>query len=203
MKTYRIETDRLVLRPWSPADAALLKEAVDISIEHLKPWMPWAKNEPQTLDEKVELLRMFRGKYDLDQDHIIGIFNRDETEALGGTGFHPRLGHGEREIGYWVRADRAGQGIITESTSALLKVGFEVEGFRRLEIRCDPENVPSYSVARTLGFAHDVTLPNRSVVGHDEPREIMIWSLTGKEYAAQSARPGNVVAYDGLGRRLI
>src|ERR1700759_5294954 len=36
---YRIETERLVLRCWNPADAEALKEAVDASIEHLLPWM--------------------------------------------------------------------------------------------------------------------------------------------------------------------
>src|SRR5262249_24384090 len=41
---YRIVTERLVLRCWEPSDAAALKEAVDASIDHLLPWMPWAVN---------------------------------------------------------------------------------------------------------------------------------------------------------------
>jgi RimJ/RimL family protein N-acetyltransferase len=48
---YRIETPRFVLRRWEPDDAPLLKHAVDSSIEHLLPWMPWARYEPQSLDE--------------------------------------------------------------------------------------------------------------------------------------------------------
>jgi RimJ/RimL family protein N-acetyltransferase len=37
---YRIETERMVLRCWDPADAGLLKEAIDASLDHLRPWMP-------------------------------------------------------------------------------------------------------------------------------------------------------------------
>ena len=40
---YRIVTERLVLRCWEPRDAAALKEAVDASLDHLRPWMPWAQ----------------------------------------------------------------------------------------------------------------------------------------------------------------
>lgn len=54
---YRIHTARLVIRCWNPADAPLLKAAVDASLDHLRPWMPWAENEPQELDKKIDGLR--------------------------------------------------------------------------------------------------------------------------------------------------
>ena len=47
---------RLVLRCWNPADAPLLKAAIDGSLEHLRPWMPWARHEPEALEAKVERL---------------------------------------------------------------------------------------------------------------------------------------------------
>ena len=48
---YRIETERLVIRCYEPRDAAMAKEAIDSSLDHLRPWMPWTENEPQTLEE--------------------------------------------------------------------------------------------------------------------------------------------------------
>ena len=50
--------------------------------------MPWAHDEPQSLDEKVALLRLFRGNFDLGQDFVYGVFSADESEVLGGTGLH-------------------------------------------------------------------------------------------------------------------
>ncbi|MCB0712403.1 MAG: GNAT family N-acetyltransferase [Ignavibacteriae bacterium] len=202
MTVYRIETDRLVIRCWEPKDAPLLKEAIDVSIDHLLPWMPWAVAEPQTLEEKVELLRTFRGKFDLGQDYILGIFNRDETEVLGGTGFHLRRGDNEREIGYWVRADRANQGIITEATSALVKVGFEVDRLHRLEIRCDPENGASEAIPRKLGFRLEATFRKHMTPGHDEPQDVMIWSMLNEEYHNTPSATIAVKAYDVLGNRV-
>ncbi|MGI8886006.1 MAG: hypothetical protein ACR2G9_03745 [Gaiellaceae bacterium] len=52
---YRIVSERLVIRCWEPLDAPLVKEAIDSSLEHLQPWMPWARAEPQELSEKVDL----------------------------------------------------------------------------------------------------------------------------------------------------
>jgi len=122
MTAYRIETDRLLVRCYSPEDAPKLKEAIDASLDHLRPWLPWAKNEPDTLDTKVELLRRFRGNFDLGNDFIHGIFSADDSVVLGGAGLHPRVGPNALEIGYWIRGACKRQGARThEHRSFLLK----------------------------------------------------------------------------------
>ena len=83
---YRIETSRTVIRCWEPGDALLLKVSIDSSLVHLRPWMPWALNEPEPIDAKMERLRHFRAQFDLDKDYIYGIFSLDEHTVLGGTG---------------------------------------------------------------------------------------------------------------------
>lgn len=60
---YRIATPRLVLRGWQPADAEAMQAAIRESLEHLKPWMPWAHSEEQeTVQDKIERLRQFRAR---------------------------------------------------------------------------------------------------------------------------------------------
>jgi RimJ/RimL family protein N-acetyltransferase len=54
---YRVRTRRLVLRCWEPADAEALNAAIDASLEHLRPWMPWANDEPADLQARIERLR--------------------------------------------------------------------------------------------------------------------------------------------------
>jgi RimJ/RimL family protein N-acetyltransferase len=120
--------------------------------------MPWAHEEPQPLEAKVELLRGFRGRFDLGQDFVYGIFSADESEAVGGTGLHTRQGQGIFEIGYWIRAGRTGEGLCTEATAALTRVGFEVCEIERIEIRVDPANEASLAIPRKLGFAEEGTL---------------------------------------------
>lgn len=202
MQTYRIETDRLVIRCWEPSDAVLLKEAIDCSIDHLLPWMPWAKGEPQTIEEKIELLRLFRGNYDLGKDFVLGVFNRDGSRVLGGSGMHTRQGPNEREIGYWVRADEGGRGIITEAVRAIARVAFEIEGIDRLEIRCDPENLASRRVAEKSGFSLDAELPRRRLPGEEVLRNTLVYSRWPEGIDDENDLSAIYRAFDAMGREL-
>src|SRR5439155_1425285 len=168
---YRVVTERLVARCWEPADAPLLKEAVDSSLEHLRPWMPWARDEPQTLPQKVQLLRAFRGQFDRGENFVYGLFSADESEVVGGSGLHPRAGDDiSLEIGYWIRASAIGQGYATEATAALARVGLELCGADRIDIRVDPANERSAAVPRKLGFVEEAVLRRRLLSGHrDQP----------------------------------
>jgi len=94
-----------VIRCWEPADASLLKDAIDRSLEHLRPWMPWTPAEPEELGVVVERLRAFRAEFDAEENWIYGILTPDDSRVLGGTGLHPRGNPGSVEIGYWVAAD--------------------------------------------------------------------------------------------------
>jgi len=201
MPPYRIVTERLVLRSWEPRDAPLLKEAVDSSIDHLLPWMPWAVHEPQSLEDKVALLRQFRGKFDLGQDFTYGIFTPDEEQAVGGTGLHTRIGDDAFEIGYWIRASRAGEGLGTESTAALTRVAFELTDVDRIEIRCEPENERSRAIPRKLGYREEATLRRR--LRHPEPRDVVVYSLFRDDFGSSPAATAVVEAYDALGTRVL
>jgi RimJ/RimL family protein N-acetyltransferase len=200
---YRIVTERLVVRCWDPADASKLKEAIDSSLEHLRAWMPWAHNEPQTLEEKVALLRGFRGRFDADEDFVYAIFDRDESRVLGGTGLHTRIGEHAREIGYWVRADAEGNGYVAEAVAALTRVGFELEGLDRIEIRVEPENVRSRRIPERLGYAEEATLRGRIRNAQNEPRDVVVYSLFSDTYPQSPAAQSRLEAFDAAGAKLL
>jgi RimJ/RimL family protein N-acetyltransferase len=200
---YRVTTERLVLRCWEPRDAPLLKEAVDASIDHLRPWMPWAADEPQSLAEKVELLRRFRGQFDLGQDFVYGIFSSNESDVVGGSGLHTRAGEGALEIGYWIRASRVGQGLATETTSALTRVAFDVCGVDRVQIRVDPTNGASLAIPRKLGFVEEARLRRRLPSRGAGPRDAIVFALFRDGFADSPPAAAAVEAYDALGERVL
>src|ERR1700758_64154 len=180
---YRIETERLVVRCYEPSDAPLLKAAIGSSLEHLRPWMPWAHGEPQTLEEKIELVKFFRANFDTGENFTYGIFAGDEAELLGGTGLHPRIGPGGLEIGYWVRASATRRGVVTESTAALTRVGLEVCEADRIEIRIEPANEASFGVPRKLGFVEEATLRRRLPGRPGEPlRDVTILTMFREDF---------------------
>lgn len=200
---YRVQTERTVVRCWSPSDAALLKEAVDSSLDHLRQWMPWAEQEPEEVSAKVQRLRSFRGRFDLGQDFTYGIFDLSEQKVLGGTGLHTRIGQGALEIGYWIRADHVNRGLATEIAGALCRVAFEVHQVNRVEVHCDPRNVRSAAVPRKLGFVHEATLRER-VSGPDGTHsDAMIWTLLRREYPESPAAGQKVEAFDAVGTRIL
>ncbi len=205
---YRIETQRLVVRCWQPADAPLLKEAVDSSLEHLRAWLPWAYNEPTTLDQKVATLRRFRGLFDLGTDFVYGIFDRQESRVLGGTGLHTRSGDSAREIGYWIRLDSINQGFAGETAAALTRVGFAIEKLQRIEIHVDVDNLASAAVPRKLGYQHEATLKQRLPRPGTQPgetiwRDVMIWSLFASSYPTSPSARLPLTAYDAAGGVLL
>ena len=200
---YRIVTPRLVIRCWKPIDAPLLKTAIDESLDHLQPWMPWANDEPTTLNHKIQRLRKFRGDFDLGTDYLYGIFNLDETKVFGGTGLHLRRGDRAREIGYWIHKEQINQGLATEVSAALTKVAFEIDGVDRVEIHCGPSNTRSASVPRRLGFVHEATLKRRLVDSSGEFRDTMIWTLFAADYPNSLAVESQLAAFDAAERQIM
>ena len=144
--------------------------------------MPWAKNEPETVQAKRERLRKFRGQFDLGIDYIFGIFSKDEKTLIGSTGLHNRLDGNARKIGYWINSRYLKQGYATEAVKALMKVGFVIEGLDRIEIRCTTENIASQGIPKKLGFLHEGTLKNRMTNAAGQPEDMMIWTKFKSDY---------------------
>ncbi len=46
----RIETERLVIRCREESDAPQVRASLDASDAHLRPWVPFMKQEPQSVD---------------------------------------------------------------------------------------------------------------------------------------------------------
>ena len=199
---YRIETKRLVIRCYQPSDAKMLETSVLESLEHLKPWMPWAHNEPVSIEARTKAVQSFRGKFDIGENYIYGIFNADETRLIGGTGLHPRIGDNELEIGYWIHKDFINKGFVTESTAALTKVAFEICHVHRVEIHCDPSNLASAAVPRKLGYVHEGTLRQKTpfLSGWSDS---MVWGLLENEYPNSPSAKVDVKVFGASGERLV
>jgi RimJ/RimL family protein N-acetyltransferase len=199
-RTYRIQTERLILRCYEPGDAPRLHEAITRSIDHLRPWLPWVQQEPKHLEDRISLIRLFRGQFDLGLDYAYGIFDRDEKEIIGSTGLHTRIGKNAREIGYWIGIDHIGKGYATEAVCALTKTAFDIEAMSRIEIRCAPDNIRSQHVPEKLGFRMEGIIKRNL---HDNIVDTMIWSMEKKEYESSPIRRSRLKAFDLVGRPIL
>jgi RimJ/RimL family protein N-acetyltransferase len=185
----RILTDRLVVRCYDPSDAPLLKGAVDSSLDHLRAFMDWAWDVPEPLEAVEELLALFRTQFETGENFTYGFFTRDETEVVGGGGLHRRVGPGAFEIGYWIRASRLRQGLVTEAAAALTRAAFDRCAVDLVEIHVDPANVASLGVAAKLGYVREATLRKRlpPLRPGGERRDQVVFSLLDEEYPGSPA----------------
>ena len=56
------------------------------------------------------------------------------------------------EIGYWLREEQQGKGIMAAAVRTLCDLAFGEMGMRRVEIRCGTGNLPSNRIPQRLGF---------------------------------------------------
>jgi uncharacterized cupin superfamily protein/RimJ/RimL family protein N-acetyltransferase len=197
---WRLETPRLVLRPWAVDDVPDLLRLQEENHQHLARWMPWARALPNA-DELLRTVSGFVARFASDEEWVYGIFLPDGT-PIGSTGLHPRPPH-VLEIGYWLASTAEGHGYAAEATAALTRLALERRRAWSVEVHCDPQNVRSAAVPRRLAFRHVATVPGRGLDAHGRPRDAMIWSMLADDLRASPAAAGPVVARDGLGRRLL
>lgn len=200
---YRIVTPRLVIRCWNPEDAPLMKTAVEANVDHLLPWLPFARNEPEELQVKIERFRRWRSRFDTDAEYVYGIFDPGEMRVIGGTGLHKRVGDQAYEIGYWIDHEMINQGLATEVSAALVKAAFEIMDARRVEIHCDPLNHRSAAVPRKLGFIHEATLRERHQTTEAEWTDLMVWSIFAADYPDSPAHKLQIQAFDAANRQIL
>src|SRR5207247_5600355 len=117
---------------------------------------------------------------------------RDESEVVGGSGVHRRVGEGALEIGYWIRSSRAGEGLATEVTAALTRVGFELCEVDRIEIHTEPENERSMRIPLKLGYREEARLRRRLYAPPGgELRDAVIFTLFLDEFPSSPMAGGS------------
>jgi RimJ/RimL family protein N-acetyltransferase len=200
--TYKIETERLIVRCYDPGDAAKLQEAIAVSLDHLSPWMPWISQEVEGLEGKLDRIRIFRGEFDLGKDYVFGIFNKSDSKLIGSTGLHTRIGEDAREIGYWISVQFVRQGYALEAVRALIKIGFEIEELNRIEIHCNVHNFASQAIPKKLGFKLDAVLKSNPLLEGETPKETMIWVLSKPDYEKSGIKDIKIKAFDIAGKEL-
>lgn len=170
---------RLTLRRWLPTDVAPLRAAVEVSTEHLRPWMPWIVHEPMGDDDRRDLVDAWEHDRRSGGDAIYGAFLGDVV--VGGCGLHRRAGPEALEIGYWVGVDHLRRGFATELTRELTTVALSVPGITRVEIRHDAANLASRGIPETLGFHLDGETPREPVAPGDIGIAVA-WSTTAETW---------------------
>ena len=172
----------VMIRSWHRSDVAGLARAVFDSLDHLRPWSPWARDLPENRTKVRAAMGAFLVDALAKPDDSFGVFS--DGQVAGGVGLYPPLGPGVYKIGYWVRKDLTRRGIATAAAGAVTDHAFARPDIDRLEIHHDRANVASEGIPRRLGYALVGEEP--SVIATPEQSGVhLIWRLTRDDWAAQ------------------
>jgi RimJ/RimL family protein N-acetyltransferase len=187
-----IHTPRLLLRRQQPTDAPLIKDAVDVSLEHLRGSVAWARSAPFPLSVLVDRLANSAASFDTGDEWSFTVFDPSQSRVLGAVALEPAepalralLGADFVETGYWLRADATGNGYATEATAALVALAFSQLGARGVAVCHDPSNAASAGIPRRLGFRElgtvtDEVLPGRYAADGSIRRATSVWVLNAE-----------------------
>lgn len=169
-------TPRLELREPRPGDGAALNAAIHDSFDAISRWLPWAHTRPSP-DESEEYIRRCAAEWILRQELRILGFERRTGKLAVNSGLHRiQWDVPSFEIGYWVRTEFAGQGLVSETVNALTRFAFSALHAKRVEIRCDPHNRRSVAVCTRLGFDREALLRRDSLTPDGRVRDTLVFA---------------------------
>lgn len=178
-----VETERLQLRRWHVEDAPLLSAAVEASVDHLRPWMWWAADEPVTPRARRDVLTSMMRDWETGGDVTYAVLLGGEV--IGSSGLHRRGGPEVLEIGYWIHVAHIGRGYATELAAGLTTAALTVAGVERVEIHHDRNNVRSEAIPKRLGFER-VGEQDDGIRAPAEAGISCIWAVDRGDWASHS-----------------
>jgi ribosomal-protein-serine acetyltransferase len=164
----------IVLRRWREGDAELCLRLVTESLEHLRPWMPWATSD-YGLAEATGYLQQC--EKDWAARTAFQYLILASGQPAGSAGLMARIGDGGMEIGYWVHPDFTGRGVATSAAAALTEAAFALPGIDHVEIHHDVLNLASGRVPEKLGFSPVGTVTGRFTPAPGDSGTTQIWRI--------------------------
>ncbi|HXK14566.1 MAG TPA: GNAT family N-acetyltransferase [Gaiellaceae bacterium] len=151
---WPLETERLVLRPYTDGDLENLH-----SIYSLPEVARWLYYGPTTLEESRQKLARKIGGSELTEDHGLSaaVELRDGTYVGDVVLFYGSVEHKTVEVGFSIDPRQHGKGYATEAARALIDWAFD-QGFHRVVGRLEARNTASARVLEKLGMRREALL---------------------------------------------
>ncbi|MGB9095931.1 GNAT family N-acetyltransferase [Erwinia sp.] len=141
---------KILLRPYRDEDAKAFSQAVNESMDTLRPWLLWA-HEGFTEEEARQWFTLSHMLRDKGEANELGLFAED-GRLLGGAGLrYSRTQKNHCSLGYWVRSSEQRQGIASFAVKFLVDLAWQSPEREIVEILAVEENTASRGVATKCG----------------------------------------------------
>ncbi|MHB1317499.1 MAG: GNAT family N-acetyltransferase [Anaerolineae bacterium] len=180
-----LETGRLVLRPFTLADAPAVRElAGDYQVAQ------YTLNIPHPYPEGAaeEWISGHQSAYDQGRAMTWAITARDDGRLLGAIGLTVVAIHRRAEMGYWLAVPYWNQGLMTEAARAVLDFGFGRLGLLRIYAMHSTQNKASGRVMQKAGMVREGCL-RQHVLRWDVPHDLVYYGILRDEWLAAQKEP--------------
>lgn len=178
-----LRTERLVLVPLRAEHGPGLWAAVLASLDDLREWMPWARppKEEGTLNMAANAADEWYRRSSMSfavlfEGSVIGVVSLKTFRPLQASA----------EIGYHLRTDLKGRGLMTEAVRAVVAYAFQEENLHRLELHAAVGNHGSIRVAEKNGFTH-VGTAREADPAPEGWRDLLLFDLLASEWEASAS----------------
>jgi ribosomal-protein-alanine N-acetyltransferase len=186
-----IEGERVLLRPPRSGDARGLRDLRAANVEHLAPWNPLPRYgaDPLELSTVRSDIARARREWRSDTGYAFLIVGREPGRPLLGyvhLSSVTRRPFDNAYLGYWIAAERQGEGLMTEAVRLAVAFAFEALGLHRVQAAVIPRNAASRRVLAKVGFREEgVALRYLEIAGRWEDH--ILHAITREE----SSRAGS------------
>ncbi|MFE7665275.1 GNAT family N-acetyltransferase [Streptomyces celluloflavus] len=195
MEPLTLTTDRLVLRPFEPSDAAAVHAACQ------EPDIPrWTSvPSPYGLQDAERFVGTASSEgWRDDTTYGFAVTAKADGSLVGAMALvrlaQLRTSERQAELGYWTTKEHRGQGYTAEAARAVARWAFRDLGVERLEWLAEAGNHGSRAVARKVGFQMEGTLRAR-LLHEGTRRDCWIGSLLPSDLP-EPAGPARTAAGD-------
>jgi ribosomal-protein-serine acetyltransferase len=177
--------DRTTLTSVAEKNADEVFALVDANRGYLRRWLPWLDSQRTPSDTRAFIRESIAGER---RGRSLVVRIDHDGELCGMSGFN-WIDPVNRccEIGYWLRADRQGRGIVTACCRALIRHAFLTLNLNRVNIPVAVGNERSRAIPEHLGFHHDGTLREGQWL-YDHYVDLALYSLLRRDYGSSADR---------------
>lgn len=180
-----IETPRLLLRPFLPADGVLVqrlagvREIADTTLHIPHPYPDgaaeaWIGTHAERWTDRAEL--------------VLAITLKDGGNFVGAVGLVLAPAHDRAELGYWIGVPYWRRGLATEAASGLVDFGFKVLGLQRVQAHHMSRNPASGRVLLKLGMRREGASP-RAVKKNGRYEDIVFYGILRRDWPGCTSTP--------------
>lgn len=162
MNTFRLETERLILRNLEPQDFdSVHAYASEPEVVKYMEWGPNTESDTRNfLNESIAL-----NSKNPRLDYELAMILKEGNILVGGGGIHvSNRENNEGWIGYCYNKNYWGKGFATEAAQALVKFGFEELQLNRIFATTAPGNQGSQNVLKKVGMKHEGCMRQHKLV---------------------------------------